>query len=105
MGGEILTFELARMPNQAFEPTSYLGGSTRRYTFFLPIIIKVEGSLTLRKSRCYPQGARPPHDAVKQPLSNQVSWRTLFRGDCLVSYKNIKEMPEGSGLYFDKKYD
>jgi hypothetical protein len=43
MGGEILTFELARMPNQEFEPTSYLGGSTRRYTFFLLVIIKVEG--------------------------------------------------------------
>jgi hypothetical protein len=55
MGGEILTFELARMPNQAFEPTSYLGGSIRRYTFFLPVIIKVDGQLTLPISRWSPK--------------------------------------------------
>jgi len=47
MGGEILTFELARMPNQAFEPTSYLGGSTRRYTFFLSIINKSQSMTEL----------------------------------------------------------
>jgi hypothetical protein len=40
-----------RLPNNSMEPTPYSRGSSWRYTFFLPVISKVEGQLTSKIRR------------------------------------------------------